>query len=441
MSPENAWARYRTEFRAYSLANYQGVTDAPGSAAAPWDNARQLRIHNHLYGGYRWHKPNYDDNTDVYGERYQDLIHGYTHAESMNLRNSPRIDELYDRLRACNPSHTDSTASPLSELVAAANALTAADRVDVNDARALDLQELMKTKLEPGVFAQVATICNGGALPAWANVNIGAARRAIQAAGSGAGTDEEAIYQAIRNASAPERAAMKTDMAIQRVLRTEMSGHDLWRAYFLIEFGTESQWPATITELWEATEGGGTDEARIRRALEALTNPQAQAIAQIPGMRDMMNDELSGQDLATVNALLAGQYADRIAAHQQDMQAVSALVTAGLTDPDATWQARCTKLNDPAKAQIHAMTSTHDAAQRAQEAGQQGKEAHFGANTSHPATNDRYASEPSSTAGIRFVAAGTTQETAGVNLYVYGAGGMAQAALKTLLETFADTLP
>lgn len=445
-SPEESWVRYKTEFRAYWVeGRYSHKSAASGSATKPdFDSARQEAIFDHLWSSRSysvWLQPNYNNNTLVYGEKFKDLIHNYIVPEGVNLVNSPRIDDFFLKLNACSKSDTDLTASPLKELETAAKALDANDRTQVNSVEAMRLQELAKDHLEPTVLAQIATIVNGGTAPGWVNVNISEARKAFEEAGSGWGTDENKIYDTIAAATAAERAAMKKDPTIRRVIFTELSGHDLWKAQFMLEYGAMTQWPQTITDLWTATKGWGTDEAAIREALQKLTRPQVEAIVKVEGLRDMLDSELSGVDKTTTDELLEGKYADAIAAHQQDMAAIDGVIKPGLTSADVAWKAICVKLNDPAQAFIHAMTATHNSPTRVTAENKPGTTAYFGADTAYPATGAKYDSLSTKNDGLRFIAPATKSETAGVNLYIYGAHAQGPAALRIVLENFGKTLP
>lgn len=173
-SPEESWNRYKTEFRAYWLDGQRDSLSArAGSAAAPWDNQKQEAIFKHMYGSSEtdvyavWLRPNYDKNTEVDGKKFQDLVHGYTKPEGVNLINSPRIDTFFVALDKCKKEHTDLAKTPLLELEGCAKALTTDDQVYINSADAGRLQQMMKDKLENTVLEHVATITNGGTRPGW----------------------------------------------------------------------------------------------------------------------------------------------------------------------------------------------------------------------------------------------------------------------------------
>ena len=170
--PEHVWELYKTEFRAYwvaenfnpNLANYKAEKTG-------FKNALQEKIFNHMrkHPEYNsWLGPNYEQNTEVNGKKFQDLVHAYAMPEGINLINSARIDDLYLALRNCNPSAKDMSVSPLKEVMLAAKALNSHDRAHVNSKEAIRLQNLMKTKLDKEVvLGEVAKIVNGGKKPGW----------------------------------------------------------------------------------------------------------------------------------------------------------------------------------------------------------------------------------------------------------------------------------
>ncbi len=448
-SPLESWNRYKTEFRSYWVDGERDtalLTTVHNPALAPFDNAKQRAIFLHMYGNSPtevyavWLRPNYDKNTTAYGQKFQDLVHGYKAPEGVNLVNSPRIDNFYLQLGRCRPGDTNLAASPLKELDAAAKALDANDQATMNAAEAGRLQEMLKDRLAPAVLTHIATIVNGGTAPGWLAVDIAQERKAIAAAGKGWGTDEGAIFKTIANAGPAKRAQMKTDPTVRRIIYSEMKGHDRWKALFMLEFGPQNQWPADVRAFWNATEGAGTDEGAIRTTLKALPRARIEALAKIEGLREMLRDDLSGKDEQEAEDALSG-YGFALADHQQDMAAVTGMIRAGLTSADPVWKAICVKLNDRTKASIHAMSRTHDSWQRAVAAGQIGNEAYFGADAPYPAATGRYERQQSKNQGVRFVAPGVPSETSGSSFYLYNARSIPAASLRAELQTFGSALP
>ncbi len=105
------------------------------------------------------------------------------------------------------------------------------------------------------------------------------------------GTDEEAIYAAIRQC--PMREKLKGDMYALKDLRSEMGGHDLWKAYLLITYGTEANFPQEINDIWDATKGMGTDEDKVFKALESMDAQTRNTF----GLGYILKAEMSGDDL------------------------------------------------------------------------------------------------------------------------------------------------
>ena len=123
------------------------------------------------------------------------------------------------------------------------------------------------------------------------------ARWLIKKASAGAGTKENEIYEAIRLCE--DRAALKADPEVQRLLKSEMKGHDLWKAQLLLEFGTESKFPPAVRAIWAATEGAGTDERRIYKATDRLKPGQLDELLKIPGLRSILKADLNKGDLTS----------------------------------------------------------------------------------------------------------------------------------------------
>lgn len=444
-SVEESWSRYKTEFRAYWINNqFVGSSDAKGSATAPWDNARQKAIFDHMHvvgSGYdEWLRPLYKANTKYYGTGFKDLIHKYVRPEGVNLVNSPRINEFYDQLKKCKRSHKDASKSPLKELLAKATALDANDKTFINSDPAKPLQEMMKDHLNAAFFKTVATQIGGGALPNWAKVNIASARATITGAEGFWGTDEKKIYDTIEKASPKERKQMQTDPAIRKFLFSYMSGHDLWKALIMLEYGAKSSWPSAVTDVYDATKGDGTDEEKIRKALEKLTVAQAKKLAKVEGMMDMLKGDLSGYDLTNATELLSGDYAKAIGDRAADMKAISAVITSGLASPDAAWKAICMKISNRKKALIYALTPTHDTANRVKQAGKSGKTAWFGLDAPYPRTHSYYNSRKDVNTNIHFDSSGKLVHSSGKTLYIYNARKMSAAAIKSTLKNFGKHL-
>jgi Putative peptidoglycan binding domain len=234
------------------------------------------------------------------------------------------------------------------------------------------------------------------------------AKKKIKDAASGWGTDEEGIYSAIRDCS--ERNKLKTDGEVQAILKDELSGHDLWKAQLLLEYGSESAYPPAIKEIWAATKGWGTDENRIYAALQKLSAADVQAISKVPGLRDILNDELSGKDLNAANDLLSGDYAKQIAKHKENVAFVKQEL-ADMKKPGNPTRIRNTsEWLDPstpgatAKNDLYILTPTHDSQPRAKEHGQDNQVAYFGDSPQFPDDSATYDAHISSKRNIHYSA-------------------------------------
>jgi hypothetical protein len=115
------------------------------------------------------------------------------------------------------------------------------------------------------------------------------------------GTDEDAIFQSIRQC--PQRGQLFGDMHALQDLRSEMGGHDLWRAYLLITYGTEANFPQTIQDIWDATKGMGTDEEKIFTALRSMDNETRNTF----GLGYILQQEMGGADLAKAMGIINGR--------------------------------------------------------------------------------------------------------------------------------------
>jgi hypothetical protein len=249
------------------------------------------------------------------------------------------------------------------------------------------------------------------------------AKKKIQDAASGWGTDEDGIYSAIRGCS--ERSKLKSDSEVQAILNDELSGHDLWKAQLLLEFGSESAFPPAIKEIWAATEGWGTDEDRIYKALQKLSAADVQTISKIPGLRDILKDELSGKDLNAANDLLSGDYAKQIAYHKENVAFVKQEL-ANMKQPDKSTIVRNTsEWLDPstpgatAKNDLYILTPTHDSQARAKEHGKENQVAYFGDSPQFPADSATYEAHISSEQNIHYSVPGVVGEHLGKQIWLY----------------------
>jgi hypothetical protein len=123
------------------------------------------------------------------------------------------------------------------------------------------------------------------------SLSLEEAKKIILKSTSGIGTDEDAIYDAIRRCEVRER--LKYDAEVIGALNGDLDGHELWKCHLLIEYGSESKFPSPIIKLWTATAGAGTDEETIFAALESMDKRAKTSY----GLKYILRTELSGSDL------------------------------------------------------------------------------------------------------------------------------------------------
>jgi len=132
-----------------------------------------------------------------------------------------------------------------------------------------------------------------------ANVLNSARWRRIEEAAAGLGTDEDAIFEAIRSMPPEERAAVKSDPNFMGLLRDELSGEDLQRALLLLDGATEHTSAAI-----DAMSGLGTDEDALFAALEAMSTDEKLILSRNAWFMERIRDDLSGDELERALRLL-----------------------------------------------------------------------------------------------------------------------------------------
>lgn len=223
----------------------------------------------------------------------------------------------------------------------------------------------------------------------------------------GAGTNEARIFKALRSLNRAEAKALAAAPGVRRMLDDELSGHEKWKVDLLLELGGESGWPVALKEIFAATEGAGTDEDRIIRALGKLSEADAKNIAKLPGVMKMLEDELSGTDLKGVKDMLSGGYAKAIQRHKDNVVEMGKVLAdqRANTDPDplvrntAEWLA---PTSGPPKLKLCVMSPTHDMTLRADKAGEKGQIALFGLGKVYPDDSATYDPRVDENKGIYF---------------------------------------
>jgi hypothetical protein len=123
--------------------------------------------------------------------------------------------------------------------------------------------------------------------------------RRIEEAAAGLGTDEAAIFAAIRAMSPEEREAAKGDPNFMALLRDELSGEDLARALMLLDGATE-----LTAQALDAMSGLGTDEDALFAALQAMGTDEKLLLRRNADFMARLHDDLSGDELQRALELL-----------------------------------------------------------------------------------------------------------------------------------------
>lgn len=115
----------------------------------------------------------------------------------------------------------------------------------------------------------------------------------LRSAMSGWGTDEDAIFNRLRQATAAELQAVVADAGLMNELRDDLSHDEMVQVLDLVQ-------APLATKLRLAMDGWGTDEAYIHRSLLNASAAELQAIAADTAMVARLRDELSGDDIRQV---------------------------------------------------------------------------------------------------------------------------------------------
>ncbi|MCA9778699.1 MAG: hypothetical protein KC800_18350, partial [Candidatus Eremiobacteraeota bacterium] len=125
-------------------------------------------------------------------------------------------------------------------------------------------------------------------------------RASLSVAMTGLGTDEDAIYDALKKASPEERQSLMKDSKMMERLRGELSDGEFAKAKELLENGKLS----TSTRLDEAMSGMGTDEKGLYSALEDASPEERKKLAADSNFRARLRSELSGSELERAERIL-----------------------------------------------------------------------------------------------------------------------------------------
>ena len=227
------------------------------------DRAKNILIHevNHAL---RFHEAGGTDPANSFA-RYKDEFQAYWVAE---FRTVPDLDDRARQIRA--------------HLLASYPALKGRYDTDA------DFKELVDNYTRPD-----ANVLNS---PRWL---------AVEQAVAGLGTDEEAIYNAIRQMPPDERAAARADRNFMAMLEGDMSGDELQKAIFLLE-GYSDHVLAAI----DAMSGMGTDEEGLFAAIQSMGPLERDRLRNDAWFMARLRDDLSGDDLKRALQLLGGPLGD-----------------------------------------------------------------------------------------------------------------------------------
>ena len=227
--------------------------------AATVDRARTILIHevNHAM---RLHEGGHTDAADSF-DRYQDEFQAYWVAE---FRGVADLDERARRIR--------------THILGGYPALRA--RYDTDE----DFKELVDNYTRPD-----ANVLNS---PRW---------QAVERAVQGLGTDEQAVYDAIRQMSGEERSAALADPNFMDLLRGDLSGDELQKAIFLLEGFSED-----VIAALDAMSGMGTDEDALFAAVARMSPVERDRLRNNQWFIDRINDgELTAEELDKLMQMLA----------------------------------------------------------------------------------------------------------------------------------------
>ncbi|HEX8922836.1 MAG TPA: DUF4157 domain-containing protein, partial [Pyrinomonadaceae bacterium] len=110
----------------------------------------------------------------------------------------------------------------------------------------------------------------------------------------------------IRTATQNERDDIRNDPVLERNIRRRSSEMELLKTYLLLTYQTEDLFPAHYKAFVEATDILGTHEARIHSILRGVSPVERAEMQSMPGVVEVIEDEMSGSDRQTALQLLYG---------------------------------------------------------------------------------------------------------------------------------------
>jgi hypothetical protein len=110
----------------------------------------------------------------------------------------------------------------------------------------------------------------------------------------------------IRKEPQPERDKVRFDKVLERNIRHEVNEKDLLKTYLLLTYQREESFPAHFKGIIEATYRWGTHEARIYSILRGVSPAERKEMQDMPGLVEVLEDEMSGNELQKALQLLYG---------------------------------------------------------------------------------------------------------------------------------------
>ena len=254
------------------------------------------------------------------------------------------------------------------------------------------------------------------------SLTVEKAKEQIQNAASGWGTDENSIYDAIRRCNS--RFGLSSDPHLMDLIRDELSGGDLWKALFLLQYGSEANFPKAINKILDASSGWGTNENAIYKALEELTVPEKELFKNMPYLWELLEDELDSEELQKAFSKVVGgyDYSTALQKHQKnidDTKTVLEEMKVGSTKEKNTADWLDSSRTGGAKNILHIMTKTHDGTARANHFGHKdNKDAYVGNKDEFP-NNTGYEESIDSKRNIDFIQRRTGGLHSGKHIWLF----------------------
>ena len=110
----------------------------------------------------------------------------------------------------------------------------------------------------------------------------------------------------IRKEAQSERDQVRSDKVLERNIRREVNEMELLKTYLLLTFQNEASFPAHFKSFIEATDMLGTHEARIYSILRGVTPGERKEMQDMPGVVEVIEDEMSGKERQLGLQLLYG---------------------------------------------------------------------------------------------------------------------------------------